>query len=88
MDEPEISFPSAEYEMVARAPILEGGLRTATFKIDMMKVWGLISAIKRDLDSWIYVNSAQRKRDVRKACRDLWDHFLGADNLDNMASES
>ena len=50
LDKPETSFLSAEYEMVTRAPILEGGLRTVTFKTDMMKVWGLISVITRDLD--------------------------------------
>ena len=50
LDEPETSFSSDEYEMVARAPILEGGLRTLSFKTDMMKVWGLISVITRDLD--------------------------------------
>ena len=32
LDEPETSFLSAENEMVARAPILEGGLRTVNFK--------------------------------------------------------
>ena len=50
LDEPETSFLSSEYEMVACAPILEGGLRTVTFKTDMMKVWGLISVITRYLD--------------------------------------
>ena len=56
MDEPGTSFSSAEYDMVARAPILEGGLRTVTFKTDMMKVWGMISVITGDLDFWTYVN--------------------------------
>ena len=50
LDKPAMSFLSAEDEMVAHAPILEGGLRTTTFKTDMMKVWGLISAITIDLD--------------------------------------
>ena len=50
LDEPATSFLSAEYEMVACALILEGGLRTLTLKTDMMKVWGLIHAITRDLD--------------------------------------
>ena len=50
LDEPVTSFLSAEDEMVARAQILEGGLRNVTFKIDMMKVWGPISVITRDLD--------------------------------------
>ena len=49
-DEPATSLSSDEDEMVARAPILEGGLRTVTFKIDMMKVWGIISVITRDLN--------------------------------------
>ena len=37
LDEPDTSFLSAEDEMIARAPILEGGLKTVTFKTDMMK---------------------------------------------------
>ena len=74
--------------MVARAPILEGGLRTVTFKTDMMKVWEIISVITRDLDCWTYVKSSQRKRDGKKAYRDLWEKFLVLDNVDNMASEA
>ena len=50
MDEPETSFLSVEDDMVACAPIIEGGLRNVTFKTDMMKVWGLISVITRYLD--------------------------------------
>ena len=61
------SFSSDEYYMVARALILEGVLRTVTFKTDMMKVWDLISEIMRDLECWTYVNSDQRTRDGRKA---------------------
>ena len=45
--ETETSFSSSQYEMVACAQIIEGGLRTVTFKIDMTKVWGMISAITR-----------------------------------------
>ena len=50
LDEPETSFSSAKDEMVVHAPILEVGLSTLTFKIDMMKFWGMISAITRDID--------------------------------------
>ena len=85
---PVMSFSPAEYEMVARVPIIEGGLRTLTFKTDIIKVWGMISAITIDLDCWTYVKSVHSKRDVRKACRDLWDHFLGTDNVYNMANEA
>ena len=86
MDETVTSFSSAEDEMVARALILEGGLKTVTFKTDMMKVWGLISAITRNLDCWTYVKSYQRTRYGRMAYRDLWDYFLVPYNVDNMAS--
>ena len=79
---------STKDEIFARAPIIEGGLRNVTFKTDIMKVWWLISVITRDLDCWTYVKSAQRTGYVRKAYRDLWYHFLGPDNVDNMASES
>ena len=87
LDEPETSFSSAEDEMVARTPILEGGLSTVTFNTDVMKVWGLISVIIIDLDFWTYVMSAQRTRYGRKTYRELWNHLLGPDNVDNMASE-
>ena len=40
LDEPETRFSSTEYDMVARAPIIEGGLSTTTFNKDTMKFWG------------------------------------------------
>ena len=49
LDEPETSFLSVEDDMVARVPIIEGGMRTVTFKIFMMKFWGLISVITREI---------------------------------------
>ena len=88
LDESETSFSSAEDEMFARAPILEGGLRNVTFKTDMMKLWGLISVITRELGCCNYVKSSQRKRYGSNAYRALWDHFLGPYNADNMASEA
>ena len=88
LDEPETIFSSAEDEMVEPAPILEGGMRTVTFKTDMMKVWGVISVITIDLDCWTYVKSSQRTRYVMKSYPDLCNHFLGPDNVYNMASEA
>ena len=88
MDEPDTSFSSVENEMVERAPILEGDLRTVTFKTDMMKVWGMIYVITRDLYCWTYVKSVQRTRNGRKYYHDLWDNFFGPDNVDNILSES
>ena len=84
LDAPETSFSSAKDEMVARAPILEGSLRNVTFKTDMMKFWGMISVITRDLDCYTYVKSYQRTIYGRKSYCDLWDNLLGPDNVDNM----
>ena len=67
---------SAKDEMVARAPNFEGNMRTVTFKTDMIKFWGLIYVITRDLDWCTYVKSSQRTRDGRKEYRYLWDHLL------------
>ena len=44
--------------------------------------------ITRDLDFWTYVKSSQRTIYGIKAYPDLWDHFLGPDNVDNMVSEA
>ena len=74
--------------MFARAPIIEDGLKNVTFNTDMMKVWGVISVIMRDLYCWTYVKSAQRTRYGSKAYCDLWEHFLEPDNVDNMASDT
>ena len=67
MDEPEMSFSSSEDEMVACALTIESGLRTITFKKDIMKVCRLISVITRDLDCWTYVKSSQGTIYGRKA---------------------
>ena len=56
LHEPETSFSSDKDKMVAHAPILEGGLRTATFKTYLMKVWRLIYVITGDLYCWTYAN--------------------------------
>ena len=87
LDEPEMSFLSFKDDMVAHAPIIEGALSTVTSKTFIMKFWGLIYVITRDLYFWTYVKSSQRTREGRKFYRDLWDHFLVPDNVDNMSSE-
>ena len=71
LDEPEMSFSSAKDEIVTRSPIIEGVMRTVTLKTYMMKVWGAISVITRDLDCWTYVKSSQSTRDVEKAYHEL-----------------
>jgi heptaprenylglyceryl phosphate synthase len=40
----------------------------------------------RALSSWTYVKPAQRTRDSRMAYSGLYQHYLGPNNVDNMAT--
>ena len=79
-DEPETSFLSVKDEMVARAPIIKGGLRTVTFNTDMMKVWGLISVITRFFTAGlISIQPGEQKMEGRPTmtCGTIyWDQIM------------
>ena len=49
------------------------------------KVWEIIAIITCDQSCWTYVKPAQRTRDGRMAFEGLYKHFLGPNNVDNMA---
>jgi hypothetical protein len=44
--------------------------------------------ISRAHDCWTYVKPAQHNKDGRRAFLLRWNHFLGLNNIDNMASEA
>jgi hypothetical protein len=69
--------------MIARAP--HGNQAYAN---DSMEVWSYMANITQAHDCWTYGKPAQRTNDGRRAFLLLWDHFLGPNNVDNMASES
>ena len=79
-------------EMIARAPhfTMIAGVRTAdpAYLVNREKVWDIIARITRTQDCWTYVKPAQRTRDGRKAYLALYTHYLGPDNVDNMASQA
>jgi hypothetical protein len=81
-DPPEGYITVAE-EMIARAP--HGNQSYAN---DSMEVWSYKANINRAHDCWTYVKPAQRTKDGRRAFLLLWDHFLGATNVENIASEA
>jgi hypothetical protein len=86
--------PAGDYhtvyeEMIARAPHRVGGPGSdlsATFTVDSAQVFEMIASITREHECWTYVKPAQRRRDGRKAFLALWNHYLGPNNVDNMAS--
>ena len=78
-------------EMIARAKhftLGAGDVQTPdpTYVANREKVWEIIVKITREHTCWTYVKPAQRTRDGRKAYLDLYQHFLGPNNVDNMAA--
>ncbi|KAI2502384.1 hypothetical protein MHU86_12041 [Fragilaria crotonensis] len=90
--DPEGGYATLQDEMIARAPhfSLVAGVRTAdpAYLINREKVWDVIARITRSHDCWTYVKPAQRTRDGRKAYLALYAHYLGPNNVDNMASQA
>jgi hypothetical protein len=69
--------------MIARAP--HGNQAYAN---DSMEVWSYMGNITRAHDCWTYGKPSQCTKYGRHAFLLLWDHFLGTNNVDNMASEA
>jgi len=88
-EDPRILYTSIEKELISRAPILlPNGHYTQDFLSDSELVWNKILALTREHDCWSHVRPAQRNTDGRQAFLGLKGHFLGANNVDNMAAEA
>jgi hypothetical protein len=90
-DDPSTSYPTRQDEMIARAPhysIDADGhkIPDPVYLVNREKVWEIIASITRDKDAWTYVRPAQKHRDGRAAFHNLFTHFLGPNNVDNMAT--
>ena len=81
-------FGSVQDEMIHRAPHLaaDGTTDLASYRTDRLKVWELLAEICRNLDCFTYIKPEQRLRDGRRAFWRLHDHYLGPNNVDNMAT--
>jgi hypothetical protein len=87
--DPAGGYATEQAELIARAPHTDSsGAFTATYLSDRSKGWELLSALTRDQDCWTYVRPAQRDRDGRMAFLGLKNHFLGANNVDNMSARA
>jgi hypothetical protein len=86
-NDPSNNYDSRFEEMVARAGHRDAqGDLLDTYVADRLRVWELLSAICRDSDCWTYLKTAQRTKDGRLAFRSLYDHYLGPNNVDNLAT--
>jgi hypothetical protein len=77
--------------MIARAPhytpaASNAKIPDAIYLVNRGKVWDIISKITREHPCWTYVKPAQKTRDGRMAYNGLYLHYLGPNNVDNMAT--
>jgi hypothetical protein len=84
-------YPTVQDEMIARAPhysLNAAGLRVPdpVYLVNRKKVWEIICCISHKKAAWTYVKPAQKNRDGRMAYYDLYDHYLGPQHVDNMAT--
>jgi hypothetical protein len=82
------TYPSEGYITVAEEMIARAPHGNQAYVNDSMEVWSYVANITRDHDCWTYVKPAQRTKHGRRAFLLLWNHFLGPNNYDNIASEA
>lgn len=82
------TWPTFQDEMINRAPIMNAGttIYNEIYLQDNQEVWNIISSLTREHPCWTYVKPAQKKRDGRAAFKALYDHYLGPNNVDTMAT--
>ena len=81
------NYDTVQDEMIARDPYQdEDGAPLPTYQADNRLVWEKISAFTRNEPCWSYVKQAQRTRNGRLAYQNLYNHYLGANNVNNMAT--
>jgi hypothetical protein len=80
--------PSEGYITVAEEMITYAPHGNHSYANDSMEVWSYMANITRAHECWTYVKPAQRTKDRRRPFLLLWNHFLGPNNVDNMASEA
>jgi hypothetical protein len=88
-DDPPENYATPEEEMIQRMPHTdEAGDKLPTYQHNRTKVYQALSEMTRDKKCWRYVKPFQHARDGRGAFLALHTHYLGADQVNNMASEA
>jgi hypothetical protein len=82
-EDPAENYETVDQEMMARSP--HAG---QSFFNDRRKVWGIMSSIFGKHSCFVYIKPALRTRNGRDAYMLLFDHFIGTNNVGNMASET
>jgi hypothetical protein len=82
-EDPPENYETVDQEMTAREPHTE-----RPFVYDRHKVWDIMSTICGKHSCFVYIKPALRTQNGRDAYMLLFDHFLGPNNVGNMASEA
>jgi hypothetical protein len=83
---PEAEDPAENYETVDQE-MTESAPHTGRYFVnDRCKVWDIMSNICGKHSCFVYIKPALRTRNGRDAYMLLFDHFLGPNNVGNMAS--
>jgi hypothetical protein len=82
-EDPAENYETVDQEMTARAPHTG-----RSFVDDRRKVWEIMSTICGKHYCFVYIKPALRTRNGRDAYMLLFYHFLGPNNVGNMASEA
>jgi hypothetical protein len=80
--------PSEGYITVAEEMIERAPRGNQSYANDSTEVWSYMANITRAHDCWTYVKPAQHTKDGIRALLLLWNHFIGPNNVDSMASEA
>jgi hypothetical protein len=82
-EDPAEGYETVDQEMTSRAPHTG-----RSFVDDRCKVWDIMYNICGKHSCFVYITPALRTRNGRDAYMLLFDHFLGPNNVGNMASET
>ena len=89
---PGSEYVTDEEEMTARSPHTKtvGAQKHwhPDFATDNARVWALIAGLTQEKPAWTIVKPFQAKKDGRGAFQGLWNHYLGPNNIDNLATEA
>ena len=87
-DDPEGNYTNYTEELIARAPHYVPGTQNfcEAYKTDNALVYNKLATLFREKDCWTYMQQATRRRDGRAAYLGLKNHYLGPNNVDNLAN--
>lgn len=89
--DPQSNYTDFAEELIARAPHytnVNHTEHTQAYKDDNILVFNKLSEMLRDKDCWTYMQRAHRTRDGRMAFMSLKEHYLGKNNVDNLATQA